>query len=85
MLRRDERRPRAVVDDARRREFGRLANAGARFSRTRWTFLPRSESNTISATLRAYRHTQRGNGERDTSTNEMTIHPNLDYRIRYPT
>src|SRR5262249_11433117 len=80
MLRGDERRPRTVVDDARRRKLRRLANARAGFSRARLTFLPRREPNTIAATLRAYRHAERADGESDT-TNEMTIHLNLDLRI----
>ena len=69
MLRRDERRPRMVVDDARRRELGRLAHARPCFSRPRWTFLPRREPDTIPAPLRAHRHAERGDGYGQT-TNE---------------
>jgi hypothetical protein len=70
MLHGDERRPRVVVDDARRRELGSLADAGAGFSCTRRTLLARRQSHTIPATLRGHRHTQRGDGDCN-STNEL--------------
>src|SRR5262249_33719388 len=73
MLRRDGRRPRMVVEDARRREPRRLASARPRFSRARWAFLPRGEPNTIPATLRGYRDTERRKGYGHT-TNHVTVH-----------
>jgi hypothetical protein len=73
MLRRDERRLRAVVDDARRRELGRLAGARAGFRGAWRALLTGSESLTIPAALRDQRDAQRGNGDRHT-TSKATIH-----------
>src|SRR6516164_6312103 len=63
-----------VVDDARRWKLRRLADARAGLGRTRLTFLPRREPNTIPATLRAHRHTKRSNGYGHTTNEKTTIH-----------